>query len=118
MDRYMRIGELSRRTGVSPELLRAWERRYGLLEPTRSEGGYRLYSGLDLARLRAMQANLEAGLSAAEAAALACEARDDAPVSEGIEAERAQLQTALDRFDDAAAHSVIDRALRATPRTP
>ncbi len=33
---YLRIGELSKRSGVSPELLRAWERRYGLLRPTRS----------------------------------------------------------------------------------
>ena len=40
---YVRIGELSRRSGVSTELLRAWERRYGLLRPTRSEGGFRLY---------------------------------------------------------------------------
>ena len=31
----LRIGELSRRVGVSPELLRAWERRYGLLHPAR-----------------------------------------------------------------------------------
>src|SRR3712207_8366526 len=36
---FLRIGELSRRTGVAPELLRAWERRYGLLRPTRSSGG-------------------------------------------------------------------------------
>ena len=36
----LRIGELSRRTGVSPELLRAWERRYDLLKPTRSAGGF------------------------------------------------------------------------------
>jgi transposase-like protein len=39
---YLRIGELARRTGVSPELLRAWERRYGLLRPARSQGGFRL----------------------------------------------------------------------------
>ena len=39
----LRIGELSRRSGVSRELLRAWERRYGLLRPTRTEGGFRLY---------------------------------------------------------------------------
>jgi hypothetical protein len=38
----LRIGELSRRAGVSPELLRAWERRYGLLRPTtRTPGGLR-----------------------------------------------------------------------------
>ena len=47
----LRIGELSRRSGVSPELLRAWERRYGLLRPGRSEGGLRLYSAGDLERV-------------------------------------------------------------------
>src|SRR5436190_1554714 len=51
-DRHLRIGELSRRSGVSPELLRAWERRYGLLRPERSSGGLRLYSSSDLERLR------------------------------------------------------------------
>ena len=67
----LRIGELSRRSGVSPELLRAWERRYGLLQPTRSPGGLRLYSPDDLARVQAMQQHLAEGLAAAEAAALA-----------------------------------------------
>ena len=32
----LRIGELARRTGVATELLRAWERRYGLLAPVRT----------------------------------------------------------------------------------
>jgi DICT domain-containing protein len=72
----LRIGELSRRTGVSPELLRAWERRYGLLQPSRSAGGYRLYSAADEARIRRMQARLSEGLSAAEAAQLAATAVD------------------------------------------
>ena len=40
----LRIGELSRRLGVSAHVLRAWERRYGLLHPQRSASGYRLYS--------------------------------------------------------------------------
>ena len=40
---HLRIGELSRRVGVSTELLRAWERRYNLLSPTRTAGGFRLY---------------------------------------------------------------------------
>ena len=68
---HLRIGELARRVGVSTELLRAWERRYGLLEPARSDGGYRLYSDSDVARVEAMQAQLAEGLSAAEAARLA-----------------------------------------------
>src|SRR5919206_57996 len=77
----LRIGELSKRSGVSPELLRAWERRYGLLRPTRSPGGLRLYSPADLERVRLMQRHLADGVAAAEAATLALEAEtseDDA----------------------------------------
>ena len=65
--------------GVSPELLRAWERRYGLLQPTRSAGGLRLYSLDDLERVRGMQQHLAEGLAAAEAAALAAESPDEPP---------------------------------------
>src|SRR5438477_6893195 len=67
----LRIGELSRRLGVSDYVLRAWESRYGLLQPVRSPGGFRLYSAADEARIRRMQAYLAEGLSAAEAAAAA-----------------------------------------------
>src|ERR1035438_976937 len=64
----LRIGELSRRLGVSDHVLRAWESRYGLLQPVRSAGGFRLYSEADAGRVRRMQAHLADGLSAAEAA--------------------------------------------------
>ena len=67
----LRIGELSKRAGVSPELLRAWERRYGLLRPARSAGGLRLYSPADVERVALMQQHLAEGMAAAEAAALA-----------------------------------------------
>ncbi len=108
---YMRIGELSRRIGVAPELLRAWERRYALLEPTRSDGGYRLYSDADLARLRAMQAHLAAGLSAAQAAALAVAETVPSGADGQPRPLLADLRAALDRFDDAAANAVLDEAL-------
>ena len=62
---YLRIGELSRRTGVAPELLRAWERRYGLLRPARSEGGFRLYSEADEHRVERMRQHLREGLATA-----------------------------------------------------
>src|SRR3954469_12188002 len=65
----LRIGELSKRTSASPELLRAWERRYGLLSPARSSGGLRLYASADVARVRLMQQPLAQGLAAGEAAA-------------------------------------------------
>ena len=64
----LRIGELSRRVGVSEHVLRAWESRYGLLKPVRSAGGYRLYSEDDQSRVRRMQVHLAGGLAAAEAA--------------------------------------------------
>ena len=64
----LRIGELSRRVGVSEHVLRAWESRYGLLSPVRSPGGFRLYSAGDEQRVRRMQFHLAQGLRAAEAA--------------------------------------------------
>jgi len=110
----LRIGELSKRSGVSPELLRAWERRYGLLRPQRSPGGLRLYAPEDLERVRAMQRHLADGLAAAEAAALASRARPEkeaaaaAPVAAAL---RDELREALDGFDEPTAQGVIDRLL-------
>ena len=68
VERRLRIGELARRTGTSPELLRAWEQRYGLFDPARTASGYRLYSAADEQRVRAMRARLAEGMSAAQAA--------------------------------------------------
>lgn len=70
----VRIGELSRRVGVRPETLRAWERRYSLLEPDRTDSGYRLYSLADETRVREMTSLISQGLAASEAAKLAREA--------------------------------------------
>jgi DNA-binding transcriptional MerR regulator len=64
----LQIGEFARPVGVSPELLRAWECRYGLLQPIRSEGGFRLYTTGDAERVEQMKRALDGGLSAAEAA--------------------------------------------------
>jgi len=46
------IGVVTQRTGLTSHALRAWERRYGAVEPGRSEGGHRLYSDADIGRLR------------------------------------------------------------------
>jgi DNA-binding transcriptional MerR regulator len=79
----VRIGELGRRVGVSDHLLRVWERRYGVLQPTRTEGGQRLYFPADESRIRRMQAFLADGLAPAQAASAAlAEERDAAPAAE------------------------------------
>jgi MerR family transcriptional regulator, light-induced transcriptional regulator len=113
-DGYLRIGELARRVGVRPELLRAWETRYGLLTPSRSSGGFRLYSDDDEQRVRAMRTELAGGLSAAEAAqrVLAGSARvPEAPSSEPLERHAAELRAALDDYDDASANGALDELL-------
>ena len=113
---HVRIGELSRRSGVSPELLRAWEQRYGLLRPMRSEGGFRLYSPQDERRVALMRSHLERGLAAAEAARLALEEETvAAPPRETPALERTarELRAALDMFDDADAQAALDRLLAA-----
>jgi DNA-binding transcriptional MerR regulator len=109
----IRIGELSRRLGVSTDRLRAWERRYQLLEPVRTPGGFRLYSRADERRVRAMQDHLAAGLSAAEAARAALAADASAPASgtAGAADLRGALFEALTGFDAIRAHALIDRLL-------
>ena len=116
----LRIGELSRRVGVSDHVLRAWESRYGLLQPVRSAGGFRLYSEADVRRIRQMQVHLARGLSAAEAARSVLGEdsepgadQDPASSASGPRAtasERCEaLRTALEAFDEPAAQAVLDR---------
>ena len=116
----LRIGELSRRLGVSDHVLRAWESRYGLLQPVRSAGGFRLYSEADARRVRRMQAHLARGLSAAEAARAVLgedigTRADPGPASSlaapGATASElaVALRSALDDFDEPAAQEVLDR---------
>ena len=97
-------------------MLRAWESRYGLLQPVRSPGGFRLYSAADEARIRRMQAYLAEGLSAAEAARAALDGdpgtqpREPAGPAAGSEP-FAGLRRALDAFDESAAQAVLDRLM-------
>jgi DNA-binding transcriptional MerR regulator len=110
----LRIGELSRRSGVSPELLRAWERRYGLLRPTRSDGGFRLYSSQDERRVALMREHLDHGLSAAQAARLAIDDAREVVRTDGtptLARGAAELRAALDALDETAAHATLDRML-------
>jgi DNA-binding transcriptional MerR regulator len=111
---YLRIGELAKRTGVSPELLRAWEQRYRLLQPTRTTGGFRLYSAADEARIRRMQSLVSGGLAAAQAARLILSGGEPAPRAVSASAtildeEAANLTASLDRLDEQAANTALDR---------
>lgn len=107
MDSLLRIGVLAERTGVSTHLLRVWEERYGLLTPQRSSGGYRLYGPDDERRVADMVALRDRGVAAADAAAIVLSGAVRVPLAElGPE-----LDAAVVRYDEAAAHAIVDRAL-------
>ena len=120
----MRIGELSRRVGVSTHVLRAWESRYELLRPVRSAGGYRLYGPADERRVRAVLDLRAKGVSAAEAcrtvlrterAALANPDQESfgGLTPEELEAALTELMRCTRSFDEAGAQVVIDRLITA-----
>jgi MerR family transcriptional regulator, light-induced transcriptional regulator len=112
-DAYLTIGPFSRRVGVSVDLLRAWERRYGIPRPVRTANGRRLYADADVDLVTAMRRRLARGMPAAEAARLAASApvRAD-PATDGageLGALRSRLRDALTEFDDARAQDELDR---------
>lgn len=71
------IKRASEMVGVPVATLRAWQRRYGVVNPGRSASGYRLYRADDIAVLRRMQALVASGWSPKEAAAAAASAEAD-----------------------------------------
>jgi MerR family transcriptional regulator, light-induced transcriptional regulator len=65
-----RIGAVSRLTGLTADVVRVWERRYGAIRPRRSEGGSRLYSDAEIARLRQLRQAVEFGHAIGQVAQL------------------------------------------------
>lgn len=64
------LGYVIRETGIKPDTLRAWERRYGLPEPARTSGGHRLYSREDIETVRWLLQQQQEGLSISKAVKL------------------------------------------------
>lgn len=123
-DPLMRIGELGRRVGVSTHALRAWERRYGLLHPTRTPSGYRLYSADDEQRIRDLLRLRSEGVPTSEAAArvlgsdrlqrAAGGGRGAAPAvpPARVTGFHRAMHEAVDTWDEGAAHAAIDELFR------
>lgn len=99
------------RTGLTPDLLRAWERRYRAVEPQRSAGRQRLYSETDIARLSLLKAAVDGGWPISHVAPFTTEA---------LKALAAALKRANEPASPAIAtadgDSVIAAALDATER--
>jgi DNA-binding transcriptional MerR regulator len=118
-----RIGELSRRVGLNEHVLRAWERRYQVVQPTRSPHGYRLYSRTDEQRLRQMLRLVQQGMPPAEAArALLADPSADAQggpldpaTSRLLGTSRRRLRSALLSMAEPRSQALLDEILAAAP---
>lgn len=118
-------------TGIKPDTLRAWERRYGLPNPNRTAGGHRLYSDKDIAVIKWLMSRQEEGLSISRAVKLWHNLEADgespllvpeyqemrpiareAPVAVGskIDDIRAAWIEACLRFDEPAAERILTQA--------
>lgn len=104
----MRIAEVSARTGVNPSTLRAWERRHGILRPTRSPGGHRVYDEDDVARVRAVVAMVQAGAQVSEAARRLSTPAPD--VTDAADDAQRRLWEAVDAFEETAAAAALSAA--------
>jgi DNA-binding transcriptional MerR regulator len=112
------IKQAAARSGVGISLLRAWERRYGIVSPSRTAGGYRLYDDAAITRLRAMRRLIDAGWSASQAAnqvLAAPEAGAEPGASSGtpvrgidVPADIESLVIAADAYDTVAVEAALD----------
>lgn len=107
-DELFPIREVARLTGINPVTLRAWERRYGLIQPVRTESGHRLYSRTDIETVHRILDWIERGVAVSKVGKIL--ARDDAQLEApaaalaGAEHEwsqwQQQLRAAVGAFDD------------------
>ncbi|NIF47816.1 MerR family transcriptional regulator [Enterobacter sp. Ap-1006] len=67
---YYTIGDVAERCGINPVTLRAWQRRYGLLKPQRSEGGHRQFDDADIQRIEEIKYWMSKGVSVGKVKAL------------------------------------------------
>jgi MerR family transcriptional regulator, light-induced transcriptional regulator len=70
IDPVFNVKAMVHQTGVAAATLRAWERRYGVPSPPRTDSGYRLYSARDVAIIRWLKAQIETGMTISQAVSL------------------------------------------------
>lgn len=108
-------------TSVPPDTFRAWERRYGVPRPQRTQGGHRLYSERDIAVIRWLRDRTGEGMNISHAVMLLNSAIDDEPVLPDINASRGydqmvqELSIALISFDAGTADRILSEAFSLHP---
>ena len=135
-----RIGTVARLTGISPDTLRVWERRYAVVKPMRSPGGDREYTASDVERLQLIKQLVDGGDAIGSIAGLdtgALIARSMQTFGATVVAEKAPRRpcsvivagealaphllsqaSALDGMEVLAAGATVEECLAARPRQP
>lgn len=115
------IREVSRLTGVNPVTLRAWERRYGLITPIRTEGGHRLYSLADVEHVRSIMMWIDRGVAVSKVGKVLADTQARGPHSlSGRDEQRewqSQLREVVSEFDEPGLDRVYARILSEYPLT-
>ena len=104
------IGVVAERTGLTPDVLRVWERRYSVVEPGRSAGGQRVYSDADIQRLSLLNRATQGGHGISHVASLSNKRLEE--LVRGIEA--AKGRPARDGSSSAERHAAVEEALSLT----
>lgn len=103
------IREVARLTGINPVTLRAWERRYGLIQPKRTESGHRLYSMADIATVRNIVEWIDRGVAVSKVSKILAKTEPLKVLAHIIPNEliladyaqwQEQVQAAVSAFDD------------------
>jgi len=109
-----RIQSVAEMTGIPAATLRAWERRYGVPVPARSDSSYRLYSDADLAMIQRLREMCDGGMSPSEAARLVLEQESTVAPLPGVEdvfaPMRQRIMQAVELFDPYRLERELDRA--------
>ncbi|ELB2792875.1 MerR family transcriptional regulator [Aeromonas hydrophila] len=108
------IREVSRLTGVNAVTLRAWQRRYGLVQPARTEKGHRLYSEQDIRQIGEILSWLERGVSIGQVKGLLSEPQAE-PVSDHWQQTLEQFSQALLAFNQRKAEAELNDLLASYP---
>jgi len=109
------ISTVSSLTGVNTVTLRAWERRYGLLKPTRTESGHRLYTGADIEYIKNILKLLDEGIAISRVTEAMRQAQQHSEtITTGSDpwlGYRSDMLNAVANFDEATLESVYNQAM-------
>ncbi|MBY6196005.1 MerR family transcriptional regulator [Vibrio hangzhouensis] len=110
------IREVSDMTGVKPVTLRAWQRRYNLLQPLRTDKGHRMYTAEDVERIYAIQGWLGKGVSIGKVKALLDSDAFDTNKTDINQLEEVELlHDALSRLDGVRVEQILASVLKEYP---